>query len=161
MFSPCSCPFPGCNFNSSSKQLYLHFSSQHKDYAIRFAYNDIFSVAMKIDQKFLVLQEEKDGILFILNNQIECVLGNVLSLSCIGPSPFGGFFYFLLARTDGNSLRLQSFTKSTPARVYNPPYSKGFLLIPSEFFGSYGQLILTLCIWKEGMCPPRFSKKEY
>ncbi|KAB1211270.1 E3 ubiquitin-protein ligase SINA-like 10 [Morella rubra] len=86
-----------------------------------------------------------DGVLFVLNNSVE-LLGNALAVSCIGPcSSTGGFSYTLVAKTDGNSLRLESSTKNSQHRVDNPS-STGFLLIPSEFFGSRGQLKLEVCI---------------
>ncbi|XVF31711.1 hypothetical protein REPUB_Repub17cG0015600 [Reevesia pubescens] len=133
LFVPCSCPLAGCNFEGSSKQLSGHFSNEHKSSATHFQYGCLVPITLGVGEKFLILREERDGSLFILNNKVE-TLGNVVTLSRIGPSMEKGFFYELItkAQADGSTLRLQSFTKSTPKRVDSPP-SVGFLLVPSQF----------------------------
>ncbi|XP_062006976.1 E3 ubiquitin-protein ligase SINA-like 10 [Rosa rugosa] len=39
VFSPCSCPYVGCNFVSSTKELYQHFNNDHLDSATGFLYD--------------------------------------------------------------------------------------------------------------------------
>ncbi|PON58507.1 E3 ubiquitin-protein ligase SIN-like [Trema orientale] len=143
-YSACSCPLRTCDFVSSSKQLYLHFRSVHMHSALDFEYNSNFSVTLKDSDDFLVLQERYDDVLFILNSNNE-TFGNTVWVSCIWPCTYKGFFYDLLAKTDENTLRLQSFTNCTPDRVDIRP-STGFLLIPKDLFGSCGELKLDLSI---------------
>ncbi|XP_008229332.1 PREDICTED: putative E3 ubiquitin-protein ligase SINA-like 6 [Prunus mume] len=154
VYSPCSCPLSGCNFISSSKQLYLHFTVSHVDYATRFLYGINFSITLNIKDKFLVLQEKREGILFILDNHAE-KLGNLVSLCCIQPIFKGGFYYDLLAKTNESSLRFQSFTKNSAGQVISPS-STGYFIIPSDFFSS-GKLHMDLCIWRNGQCPASFQ----
>ncbi|XP_021832074.1 E3 ubiquitin-protein ligase SINA-like 7 isoform X2 [Prunus avium] len=154
MYSPCSCPLSGCNFISSSKQLYLHFTVSHVDYATRFQYGINFSITLNIKDKFLVLQEKRGGVLFILDNHAE-KLGNLVSLRCIQPTFKGGFYYDLLAKTNGSSLRFQSFTKNSAGQVISPS-STGYFIIPTDFFSS-GKLNMDLCIWHNGRCPASFQ----
>nr|XP_011467110.1 PREDICTED: E3 ubiquitin-protein ligase SINA-like 10 isoform X2 [Fragaria vesca subsp. vesca] len=146
MHSPCSCPHSGCNFVSSTKQLYQHFSSNHLNSATRFLYNCSFSITINFNDKFVVLQEENDGMLFILDNESE-IIGNMVRLSSIQPRFMGGFFYDLTAKRKGCLLRLQSFTTSTQSHVRSPT-SSGSLIIPGDFFSSCGQLKLDICIWR-------------
>ncbi|KAG6720456.1 hypothetical protein I3842_03G063000 [Carya illinoinensis] len=144
MYAPCSCPLSNCNFIDSYKQLYLHFSRKHPSSAVGFLYDCMFSISLNVDEKFIVLREQYDGVLFVLNNSIE-LLGNILAISCIGPcSSTRGFVYTLLARAHGDILRLQSSTKYIQQRVDDPP-STCFILIPSDFFVS-GQLKLDVRI---------------
>lgn len=159
MYTPCSCPHIGCSFVSSTKKLYQHFSSNHVNSATRFAYNCSFSITINFNDKFLVLQEQNDGVLFILNNETE-IVGNMVKVSCIQPRFMGGFFYDLSAKTKGCLLRLQSFTNSftnsTPSHVHSPT-SSGCLIIPGDFLSSCGQLKMDICIWRNGQCPPSFQ----
>ncbi|KAL5570865.1 hypothetical protein UlMin_020462 [Ulmus minor] len=157
MYSSCSCPLSGCDFISSHKQLYLHFSCKHMDSAVCFLYNSNFDITLRIGEKFLVLQERDANVLFILSNNVEC-LGNIVTVRCIWPCSFRGFFYELLVKAPGNTLRLQSFTKSIQGRVDNSSPSTGFLLIPPDLFGSRGEIKLNLCIWRDGSYPCNFQR---
>lgn len=154
-YSPCTCPHPGCNRVSSSRNLYQHFSTNHSSGTVRFQYNRTFTITLNADDKFVFLQEQKDNVLFILNNSVE-LLGNVLAVSCIWHSSFEGFFYNLQAKTRGNALQLQSLTKCTKSRVTDPP-SSGFLLVPSNFQDSSKKLTLDLCIWSKDSYPKNIS----
>ncbi|KAE8722317.1 ATP-dependent Clp protease proteolytic subunit 3 [Hibiscus syriacus] len=91
--------------------------------------------------------------LFILHNKVE-TLGNVVTLSRIGPSTERGFFYELIvkAQADVSTLKLQSSTKSSPKRV-DSPQSLGFLLVPSQFFSASRQIKMDLRVW----CSDQFS----
>lgn len=149
-YEPCSCPLTSCNFVSSFKQLYSHFSSQHKDSAVPFHYGLNFTVRLNTSDKFRVLQECNDGVLFILKNEIE-VIGNLVSLSCIRPCSFRSYSYELVADYEGNSLKLVSFTESRQEQVDYP--LTVFLLIPPNFFGSSGQLRLNILIYSNDPSP--------
>ncbi|EOY04030.1 RING/U-box and TRAF-like domains, putative isoform 1 [Theobroma cacao] len=153
-YAPCSCPLADCNFEGSSKELYEHFRDKHKYSATRFQYDRTISITVGIDERFCILQEEQDGSLFILNNKVE-TLGNVVTLSRIGPSEERGFFYDLMAKalTEASTVRLQSFTKSTPKQVDNPP-SLGFLLVPSQFSCNSRKLKMDLRLWHHAWRSP-------
>ncbi|KAE8654947.1 ATP-dependent Clp protease proteolytic subunit 3 [Hibiscus syriacus] len=141
-FVPCSCPLPKCYFEGSSEDLSAHFGNVHKYSATCFLYDRLTTITFGVSEKSLILREETDGSLFILHNKVE-TLGNVITLSRIGPITERGFFYELIVKShaDGSTLRLQSFTKSTPKRVDNPQ-SLGFLLVPSQFSQSLGFLLV-------------------
>ncbi|KAL7190771.1 hypothetical protein ACSBR2_022949 [Camellia fascicularis] len=146
VYAPCSCPLPECNFVGSSKHLSLHFTHKHSNSATCFSYNCLFPISIEKQQKCLILQEQSEGGIFILNNGID-PLGNIVNVSCMGPSSTKrAFAYDLVARSNGgSSVRLQSFTESIPGRVEHPPL-KRFLLVPSDFVWSCRQLKLELCI---------------
>ncbi|KAK8694456.1 hypothetical protein V6N13_072007 [Hibiscus sabdariffa] len=115
-FVPCSCPIAECNFKASSKQLHRHFTTEHNKSAKHFRYDRLASVTLGVDENILILQEETDGSLLILNNRVE-TLGNVVTLSRIGPSTERSFLFELTAKDEGDrrsSLRLQSLVKSRP-----------------------------------------------
>uniref|UniRef100_A0A2P2Q3W3 E3 ubiquitin-protein ligase n=1 Tax=Rhizophora mucronata TaxID=61149 RepID=A0A2P2Q3W3_RHIMU len=146
-YVPCSCPHSGCSFIGLSKQLYQHYGTKHNPSRIRFSYNQGASVLLTTSQKFLIFQEEREGVLFILQNKVE-ILGNMMTVCCMGPPSLKQrYFYELTVEKDESSLKLQSFTETTQSRVGDPP-SAGFLLVPGEFFGSYGQISLDLTIWR-------------
>ncbi|KAK8569103.1 hypothetical protein V6N13_106981 [Hibiscus sabdariffa] len=155
-FAPCSCPLPECSFEGSSEDLSSHFGNVHKYSATRFLYDRLVPITLGVLEKSLVLREETDGSLFILHNKVE-TLGNVVTLSRIGPSTERGFFYELIvkAQADLSTLKLQSFTKSTPKRV-DSPQSLGFLLVPSQFSSSSRQIKMDLRVWRSD----RFSSYQ-
>jgi E3 ubiquitin-protein ligase SIAH1 len=135
------------SFVSSSKQLYSHLSSTHVGDVKHFEYDCKIPVSFTASKKFVVLQEKKEGVVFILNNALQ-IMGNVIMVSCIGPSSKGGYFYELSANSKGNSLIFRSFTPCFRSRVDNPP-SVRFLLVPAGFFGSGEKVTLDLCIWRK------------
>ncbi|CAK7344125.1 unnamed protein product [Dovyalis caffra] len=147
IYAPCSCPVSGCSFISSSEQLYSHLSSSHVGDMKQFEYNCSIPVSFIASEKFVVLQEEKEGVVFILNNALQ-LMGNVIMVSCIGPSSKGGYSYELSAKSEGNSLIFRSFTPCIQSRVDNPPSGR-FLLVPGGFFGAGEQITLDLCIWRK------------
>ncbi|KAJ6752823.1 E3 UBIQUITIN-PROTEIN LIGASE SINA-LIKE 2 [Salix koriyanagi] len=145
-FSPCACPLPECHYAGSSEQLSLHFSSKHWDRGRRFRYNIPLPVSLGVNEQFLVLQAEEDGVLFLLSKGIESI-GNIVIVTCIRPSfSKDRFLYDLVASRGVSSLRLKSLTEPFPGRVEGlPPVD--FLLIPFPFLGPSGQLDLEVCIW--------------
>ncbi|KAL6209905.1 hypothetical protein ACLB2K_020844 [Fragaria x ananassa] len=152
--APCSCPYIGCNFASSAKELYQHFSNAHLDSATSFLYDNSndglsFPIILKRDDSFLVVREKDSGTLFILYNRTE-ILGNVVTVCCIQPSFMDDFIYVLLVSNGESSLKFRSVTKSTPSLQVDGPSPTSFLLIPSEFFNSSGQAkidVFIRCKW--------------
>ncbi|KAJ6752625.1 E3 UBIQUITIN-PROTEIN LIGASE SINA-LIKE 4 [Salix koriyanagi] len=150
--APCTCPLPACNFQGSSRHLYLHCRSKHLRDLISFRFSTTFPLCFRVDHKFHVLQEDKEGVLFILNNRLEC-LGNIITISCMGPSSSKqGYFYELTAKAEGSNVRFQSSTRNIQTRVDHPP-SMGFLLVPTDFIGTRGGFTLDVCIWRLGSNP--------
>ncbi|KAG9135638.1 hypothetical protein Leryth_002373 [Lithospermum erythrorhizon] len=129
MFSPCSCPIKNCKFGGSSEQLSLHFSSKHYDSGRRFQYDCPLPLSLGKDDKFLVLQAENDGVLFLLNKGTENI-GFTLMMTCIGPCSWKGrFSYDLSSERGSSSLRLRSYTRNFPGRVEGFP-PDDFLVVP-------------------------------
>ncbi|KAA8530633.1 hypothetical protein F0562_005433 [Nyssa sinensis] len=152
MYAPCSCPLPDCDFVGSSMHLSLHFRTKHPNSANHFYYDRLFPISLEMGQKQLILQEQSEGIIFILNNGAERI-GNVVNVSCIGPTALKrGFSYDLMARHEGSSVMLQSFTEFVPSWIEHHP-QKVFLLVPSDFIGSRRQLNLELCIRRHHESP--------
>lgn len=145
-YAPCSCPLPGCNFVGSSDQLSLHFSSKHWNSGRRFRYDSPLAVSLEMNEPFLVLQAEEDGVLFLLNKGVENI-GNTVMVTCIGPnSSKERFLYDLVSGRGSSSLRLKSVAQNFPGRVEGFP-SMDFLLIPFGFLNSSGHINLDVCIW--------------
>uniref|UniRef100_A0A803M479 Uncharacterized protein n=2 Tax=Chenopodium quinoa TaxID=63459 RepID=A0A803M479_CHEQI len=133
-------------------RLSSHMSKEHVNFVTRFRYNSVFTVSLGTDKKFLVLQEEKDGFLFILNQ------GNAIAVRCIDPSPSNGRFAYELVSRGGTcttSLKFQSFTHCI-TRHFNDPPSVDYFPIPDYFYHngrSDGSLKLEICIWKDASLP--------
>ncbi|KAK2652413.1 hypothetical protein Ddye_012269 [Dipteronia dyeriana] len=90
------------------------------------------------------------GVLLILNNSAETSLGNIISVSCIGPTWMGGYFYDIQAKLKGRSLslRFHDYAKCIQKQVEKAP-STGLCLVLSDSFRhshSSGQLKLDLRI---------------
>ncbi|XP_050366886.1 putative E3 ubiquitin-protein ligase SINA-like 6 [Argentina anserina] len=152
--SPCSCPYAGCNFVSSSMEVYHHFSNDHLDSATSFQYDNnddglSFPITLNMDDYSLVVREKDSGTLFILYNRYEA-LGNVVSLSCLQPSFMDDFIYVLIVSNKDSSLKFRSVTESTPSLQMDGSSAKSFLLVPREFFDSRGQVkidVFIRCKW--------------
>ncbi|KAJ0099677.1 hypothetical protein Patl1_21343 [Pistacia atlantica] len=130
---PCSCPFSHCNFISTSTKLYQHFSEKHQNSAVHFMYNRVLNIVLNVDNKFIVLQEEKYGDLFILNNMIER-RGNVISVTYIAPpARKESLVYDLMARSGGITRRFQSLAKTIQKRDDNIPALEESLLVEGPF----------------------------
>lgn len=144
--SPCACPLRKCHFVGSSTQLSEHFSSKHWDSGRRFQYNSPLPITLNKNEAFLVLQAEKDGILFLLNKGTESI-GHTLMITCISPSSLREQYLYDIVSERGNScLRLKSYTNNYPGRVEGSP-PVDFLLVPFGFLDSTGKLDLEMCIW--------------
>ncbi|GMY24259.1 E3 ubiquitin-protein ligase SINA-like 10 [Fagus crenata] len=124
----------------------VRMPSKHWDSGRRFRYNSPLAVSLGMNEQFLVLQAEEDGILFLLYKGVESI-GNTVMITCIGPnSSKERFLYDLVSGRGSSSLRLKSVTQNFPGRVedFHPTE---FLLIPFHFFGSSGHINLDVCIW--------------
>ncbi|XP_065848660.1 E3 ubiquitin-protein ligase SINA-like 10 [Euphorbia lathyris] len=149
--APYSCPVSSCKFVGSCKQLYQHFSSKHKGSAVPLRFNATMPLFFTLNDKTLLLQEEK-GVIFILNNREESPIGNVVSVNCIAPpSHKEGYFYEVTAKSEGSNLRFQSFTKNIRKFDNNDIHPEEFLMVPRSLFGSYGQISLDLHIRDYGV----------
>uniref|UniRef100_A0A7N0SZR9 RING-type E3 ubiquitin transferase n=1 Tax=Kalanchoe fedtschenkoi TaxID=63787 RepID=A0A7N0SZR9_KALFE len=141
--TPSTCPISGCSFLGSCQQLSRHCSARHSASVKRFQYNHLLSFSLEKDCRIIILQEEKEGALFILNNASE-MYGNVVTVKYIGPLLSKRILsYDLLARQDINTLRLQSFMENHSALV---GVSSCFLIVPHAFFNSSRLLKMELCI---------------
>lgn len=146
LYAPCGCPIFTCNFVGSSKQLSLHFSGKHWDSGRRFRYNTSLTVSLPMNEEYLILQAEDDGMLFRLNKGVESI-GNTVTITCIAPcSSKEKYMYDLSFGRGISSLRLKSVTENFPGRVEGFP-SVDFLLVPNRFLGSSGELNLDICVW--------------
>ncbi|KAJ0468359.1 putative protein-serine/threonine phosphatase [Helianthus annuus] len=141
-----TCPLPSCNFTGFYEHLSDHFTTEHWDSGHRFQYNCPLPVSLGMDETFLVLQAEEDGLLFLLNKGTENI-GHTVMVTCIGPSNSNErFFYCLVSERGNSSLKLKSYTQTLPGRVDGIPPSD-FLLVPFGFLNSCGELNLEVCIW--------------
>ncbi|KAJ0043951.1 hypothetical protein Pint_18660 [Pistacia integerrima] len=142
---PCSCPLPDCNFIGTVINLYRHCSLRHQE-AVQFTYNRIIHITLHIEQKFVVLKEERRGDVFILNNRAERNrIGNAISVRHIAPTWKQQIFYSILTKSGGSHLRFQSSTENIQKLSDNPPLIDEFL-IPVSSFGYYRQLKLDIRI---------------
>ncbi|KAK9058637.1 hypothetical protein SSX86_023479 [Deinandra increscens subsp. villosa] len=114
--TPCFCPFsPECTFAASSRKLYRHVMNTHDKLTVtRFTYGLPFYVGVVIggQRQRVILQEETDGIIFILyKHHYE----RVLSIYCIGPPRLdNAFTYKLIVRCNGGT----RFSMKTVPEVY-------------------------------------------
>lgn len=145
-YTPCPCPLQNCKFVDSSKQLSSHFSSEHWDSGTRFQYDCPLPVSLSKKETSLVLQAEKDGVLFLLSKGTQTI-GHTIVITCIGPnSSKECFLYDVVSEKGISSLRLKSSAHSFPGRFQGlPPVD--FLLVPFAHLSSSGQLDLEICIW--------------
>ncbi|CAL1413404.1 unnamed protein product [Linum trigynum] len=157
VYAPCLCPLSGCNFSDSVKQLCEHFRTTHKNRTVRFKYDTVFPAFFTSDHKLLVLQEETEGVLFLLTNSVGNV-GNIIKVSCMGPASYKGrFFYEVSAKTEDSSVKFQSFAENVLKKGNEAPTATGgFLLVPASFFGRYKQISIDVCIYNVGTYPSDF-----
>ncbi|KAE8648426.1 hypothetical protein Csa_009376 [Cucumis sativus] len=70
LYAPCLCPYFDCKFMASSKQLSLHFSNKHTDSATNFHFRSSFTICLKTDDTYHVLQEQ-DGPSLVLQSSMK------------------------------------------------------------------------------------------
>ncbi|XP_076920319.1 uncharacterized protein LOC143581412 isoform X1 [Bidens hawaiensis] len=141
-----TCPLLNCNFTGLFHELSDHFTAKHWDSGRRFQYNSPLPVSLGMDETFLVLQAEEDGVLFLLNKGTENI-GHTVMVTCIGLSNSNERFpYCLISERGDSSLKMKSHTQTLPGRVEGVPQSD-FLLVPFGYLNSAGELNLEVCIW--------------
>lgn len=146
--SPCTCPLPGCVFTASSECVYRHVRLRHANSTTRFSFNTALVISLEMNEKYVILQEKEEGIIFTLNHDVDR-LGSVVNVNCIGPSSSKrGFSYDLIARNGGCSVKSQYSIESVSNWCPRTP-QKAFLLVPNDMVGSRGRIELQLSIWKE------------
>ncbi|KAJ7982143.1 E3 ubiquitin-protein ligase [Quillaja saponaria] len=96
--------------------------------AMSFIYSSVFLICLSASEKYLVLEEQNEGVLFILYSHMELV-GNIVTVSCIGLcSSKVGDYYGLSAKSNrGSYLRLQSYAKITQDQVEAQHMEKWYL----------------------------------
>lgn len=157
IFMPCQCPFTNCNFFGSYKQLSSHFSSTHKSPVMRFKYDSVCSIFLRKADKYVILEEETEGSLFILSlcilNNGSTNIGNIVVINSIVPTSLDGkYSYDLVVEGGESSVKLHSSTKRVVDKfdkVENLTVN-GCLLVPDDFFGSVGRLRMKLTMWGNG-----------
>lgn len=150
----CFCPLTDCDFTGSSSQLYQHFSNEHKNSAVQFLYNNCFGITLKATDQYHILQEKKDGILFILNNSKGNEhLGNAITITCIAPTSIGSSIPYDISASSMSGLYTVKFESSSTfsSRKQDDKPSTGFLVVPSYFFSSEGQFKLDVCIFRSSV----------
>ncbi|KAI9122563.1 hypothetical protein K1719_006403 [Acacia pycnantha] len=146
IYAPCTCPQSGCNFVAPSKVLSFHFLCKHGVSARNFTYNCFFSIFLRVNDEVIVLQEQNGADLFMLKNKVGD-LGNMVNVSCICPNLFRkACHYDILVRSQGCCLKIHCLAENIRGGKAINTAPTGFLLIPSCFFGSSGQLKLDIRI---------------
>lgn len=146
--SPCTCPLPGCVFTASSERLYRHVRIRHANSTTPFSFDSALVISLEMNEKYLILQEKDEGVIFTLNHDVDR-LGSVVNVNCIGPSSWKrGFSYDLIARNGGSSVKSQYSIESVSSWCPRTP-RKAFLLVPNDIVGSRQRIELQLRIWKE------------
>ncbi|GAB2288886.1 hypothetical protein Dimus_023193 [Dionaea muscipula] len=160
-YPPCSRPFVDCLFRGSAPKLSQHVSLKHSVSVVRFSYNRIFPLSLEYARKwdtksnkhidpFIVLQEESDGVQFVVERHQPVKTVNV---KCVEACPDKGrFSYDLIVRDGSNSLRFGSSTKIVEAKMDN--YDG--LWLPRNFW--YSEVKIELCIWAKDGSPPDIGK---
>lgn len=142
-YTPCSCPYTGCDFVGVAKCLYSHFSQQHT--SNKFIFNAIIPILLHNTQKHAYLQETSQNTLFILTRSVETV-GSFINVVCVAPSSEKRLFSYEVTATYGeSSVKLKTFVDLMTKWTSHPP-AKMRLLVPSEFIGSSGLLRVDVMI---------------
>lgn len=145
--TPCYCPIPSCGFTDSCEDLYRHFSSHHKRSTILFTYNTTFSFGVDKSQKYVIVQERNEGVIFVLKHSVKRS-GRAFSIDCIGPpSSEKAYTFDLRVKYMDSSLSLESVPEVHAKWDHGMP-SKKFLLIPLGMSEKCGKASVKLCIEK-------------
>ncbi|KAL3525505.1 hypothetical protein ACH5RR_013877 [Cinchona calisaya] len=148
IFTPCSCPLLNCNFVGSCWHMGSHFNYSHPTSVNTFLFDKLFSVSLEKSQKFTILRESNETIIFILNHFSES-RGSAINIVCLAPPGSGSRFSYELKAIDGDtSIQLLSSVESITKWVDCPPARK-FLLVPSYYTSSCGRLKLNVRIRKD------------
>ncbi|KAF5742772.1 E3 ubiquitin-protein ligase SINA-like 7 [Tripterygium wilfordii] len=160
VYAPCSCPFANCDYQSSVKQLPLHFDEKHpNDLRYSFEYYDKFSINLTQNVQCIVLEEDKEGDLFAITKDTSQFFGNAVVIShIIGTAVQRRHPYELDAsinEPEGTStLKIQSFTRNyvpcKSSKGKTPPSAGTSVVIPKDsLYGGCSylrQVRLSVCI---------------
>ncbi|GAB2303345.1 hypothetical protein Dimus_037337 [Dionaea muscipula] len=164
IYAPCPCPFFGCLFRGCASKLSEHISLEHCDSVVKFSYNRLFPISLKWDTKsdndkfidkkkerFIVLQEENDGVKFFVERH-----EGTLNVRCVEACPDKGrFCYDLIVQNRSGSLRFRSSTKCVEPEMEDP-LASDCLLGPVNFNAS--DVHIELCIWCKDASPPNINE---
>ncbi|KAK1351627.1 RING-type E3 ubiquitin transferase [Heracleum sosnowskyi] len=147
-YEPCYCPFPGCGFDGSYKDLYLHFAREHLASAIRFKFDTSFSVHMGANMKYKFLQEN-DNTLFIINYGVldngDVIVSNII---CMGPSCLENEYSHELEASSGNSSVKFTYSSTQSQRKWEPCVpEKSLLVVTKHMIDSHK---IRVCIRRKG-----------
>lgn len=141
------CPYMACYFVNSSKNLYLHFGSDHTDSAMLFTYYTTFSFDVEKSQKYVILQERNEGVIFILKHSIK-KYGRAFSIDCLGPPTLEILYkYQLCVKCNDTCLSLECGPEVHVKWDHRKP-SKNFLIIPVSSLEKCGRASVQLCVKK-------------
>ncbi|KAL7615344.1 hypothetical protein Lser_V15G07348 [Lactuca serriola] len=127
----CFCPLSSCGFTGSYANLYVHFRTHHSSSATPFTFNTTFNIDVKRGQKYVILQEENERVIFILNHDIQRH-GRVLNVDCVGPNVFrAAFGYKLSVRCSETCFSMKSVPEVSGKWEQHTP-NNNYLTIPSE-----------------------------
>ncbi|PWA65464.1 Aminotransferase-like mobile domain-containing protein [Artemisia annua] len=127
----CFCPFSTCNFANSAMKLAEHVRNHHALSVTLFTYGPSFRLEVETSQKHVVLQEEVDGVIFILNHEVQ-KHGRVFNVDCIGPPTFKKeFFYKLTVEETETTYSVKSRPHVLTKWEEHTP-NKDYLTIPSH-----------------------------
>ncbi|XP_038710215.1 E3 ubiquitin-protein ligase SINA-like 10 [Tripterygium wilfordii] len=160
VYAPCSCPFANCDYQSSLKQLPLHFDERHpNDLSYSFKYDSPFSINLDENVQCIVLEEDKEGDLFAITKDTSQFFGNAVVIShIIGTAVQRRHPYELDAsinEPEGTStLKIQSFTRNyvpcKSSKGKTPPSAGTSVVIPKDsLYGGCSylrQVRLSVCI---------------
>ncbi|KAK4270778.1 hypothetical protein QN277_019548 [Acacia crassicarpa] len=147
IYTPCWCPIDGCQFTAPSKKLPQHINHEHQGSVVNFHYDSLLHLKLGLNQKIVVLKELTDSNLFVIRNGQEQHMGNMFNVFHIGPESSAEMYeYELFARSQGCSLKLESFVNHTLGN--NFPATTKFLLVPTDFLGPSPALEIEIRIYK-------------
>ncbi|CAI9272400.1 unnamed protein product [Lactuca saligna] len=127
----CFCPLSSCRFTGSYVNLYVHFRTHHSSSATSFIFNTTFNIDVRIGQKYVILQEQNERVIFILNHDIQGH-GRVFNVDCVGPNVFRtAFAYKLSVRCSETCFSIKSVPEVSGKWEQHTP-NKNYLIIPSE-----------------------------
>ncbi|EYU41321.1 hypothetical protein MIMGU_mgv11b0171931mg, partial [Erythranthe guttata] len=144
--APFYCPLLGCTYADSPQSVYSHFAVTHWT-SVKFDFDRSFRVSFVQDQNHVFLQELDTLRIFVLSRFSENA-GNYVSVTFIAPaSSRREYFYNLTARCGARSIMVTSVAECT-ARWSAEAKAERFVVVPTDFLTSAGELELELTIWK-------------
>ncbi|KAJ1441210.1 putative E3 ubiquitin-protein ligase [Sesbania bispinosa] len=139
-----------------SKELALHFKTEHQPSEPPFKYGEVFVTSLCPNENIVVLQALEDDKLFVINNKAESLV-NILTLYHIGPNTVTSEFHFKMvvrSQQGNNSILLESEVENIQdlqseednIQDCTSASSSGSLYVPFEFFQPCGRVKLEICI---------------